>query len=135
MKQKYIEAFMSMAGVFAQTSEATRLKVGAILVKDTTIISCGVNGTPSGWYTNTCEGFDGLTVPVVRHAEINALNKLRKLPSVSTGATMFCTHACCLNCSIDLVDAEVKQFFYRETYRDLSGLDYLNKHDVEVIKL
>ena len=30
MKQKYIEAFMSMAGVFAQTSAATRLKVGAI---------------------------------------------------------------------------------------------------------
>ena len=126
---------MSMVGVFAQTSEATRLKVGAILVKDNTIISCGVNGTPSGWYTNTCEGSDGLTVPVVRHAEINALNKLRKLPSVSTGATMFCTHAACLNCSIDLVDAGVKQFFYRETYRDLSGLDYLNEHGVEVIKL
>lgn len=135
MKQKYIDAFMNMAGVFAQTSEANRLKVGAILVKDDAIISCGVNGTPSGWHTNACEGSDGLTVGVVRHAEINALNKLRKLPSVSTGATMFCTHAACLNCAIDLVDAGVKQFFYREQYRDLSGLDYLSEHGVEVVKL
>ena len=135
MKQKYIEAFMSMANVFAQTSEAKRLKVGAVLVKDDAIISCGVNGTPSGWYTNACEGSDGLTITVVRHAEINALNKLRKLPSVSTGATMFCTHAACLSCAIDLVDAGVKQFFYRETYRDLSGLDYLSRHDVKIIQL
>ena len=135
MKRKYIEAFMEMAGVFAQTSEAKRLKVGAVLVKDDAIISCGVNGTPSGWHTNDCEGLEGLTLPVVRHAEINALNKLRKLPSVSTGATMFCTHAACLSCSIDLVDAGVKQFFYKETYRDLSGLDYLNEHLVEVVQL
>lgn len=135
MKLKYELAFLAMAQEFAKTSEAKRLKVGALLVKDDAVISIGCNGTPSGWHTNDCEGLDGLTLPVVRHAEINALNKLRRLPSTSTGATMFCTHACCLNCAIDIVDAGVSKFFYRETYREENGLEYLRKHSVEVKQL
>ena len=126
---------MAMAQEFAKTSEANRLQVGALLVKDDAIISVGVNGTPSGWHTNDCEGSDGLTLPVVRHAEINALNKLRKLHSTSTGATMFCTHACCLNCAIDIVDAGVSKFFYREVYREDNGLEYLKQHNVEVTRM
>ena len=54
MKQKFIDAFMDVAERFSQLSSATRLKVGAIVVKDERIISIGYNGMPSGW-TNECE--------------------------------------------------------------------------------
>lgn len=54
MKDKYKHAFMEMAAVFAQTSEANRLKVAALIVKDEKVISLGINGTIKGWYTNSC---------------------------------------------------------------------------------
>ena len=55
MKQKYLEAYMDMAVRFAQTSEATRLKVCAMIIKNHSIISIGINGTPTGWHTNVCQ--------------------------------------------------------------------------------
>ena len=105
LKDKYLQAYLDIAERFGQTSESTRLKVGAVIVKDDAIISIGVNGTPVNWYTNICEDADGQTSAVVRHAEINALNKLRRSNNTSSGATMFCSHSCCLACSIDIVDA------------------------------
>jgi dCMP deaminase len=54
MKEKFRNAFMKTAEVFAELSSARRLHVGAIVVKDDRIISIGYNGTPSGW-DNNCE--------------------------------------------------------------------------------
>lgn len=45
---------MQTAKIFAELSHATRLHVGAIIVKDDRIISIGYNGMPSGW-DNNCE--------------------------------------------------------------------------------
>ena len=45
---------MQAAHIYAELSTATRLKVGAIVVKDDRIISIGYNGTPAGW-DNNCE--------------------------------------------------------------------------------
>ena len=60
MKRKWIDAFMDTAERFAQLSSATRLQVGAVVVKDNRIISIGYNGTPSGW-DNNCEYEEGLS--------------------------------------------------------------------------
>ena len=51
---KFDRAHMQTAKVYARLSPAKRLKVGAILVKESRIISIGYNGTPSGW-DNNCE--------------------------------------------------------------------------------
>ena len=126
---------MSMVEVFAKTSEATRLKVGALVVKDDAIISCGVNGTPTGWHSNICEDANGVTLHIVRHAEIAALDKLRRSTNTSTGATMFITHSPCLNCAINIADAGIVKVFYRETYRDKEGENYLLTKGVEVQQL
>ena len=45
---------METAMVFAELSQARRLHVGAIIVKDDRIISIGYNGMPAGW-NNDCE--------------------------------------------------------------------------------
>jgi dCMP deaminase len=132
MKQKYKLAYLDMAERFGQTSEAERLKVGALIVKDDAIISCGVNGTPRGWRTNLCEESDGKTSDVVRHAEVNALNKLRRSNGSSSGASMFCSHSCCLGCAIEVVDAGIKEFYFKHEYRDSSGLEYLESKGVKV---
>lgn len=55
MKQKYVEALLDMAERFGQTSTAERLKVGALIVKNGSVISLGINGMPPKWPTEVCE--------------------------------------------------------------------------------
>lgn len=54
MKQKYIDLYMDWAQRAAELSHARRLHVGAVIVKDDTVISYGYNGMPAGW-DNNCE--------------------------------------------------------------------------------
>lgn len=61
MKQKFKQAYMKTAEVFAGLSHARRLHVGAIVVKDDRIISIGYNGMPAGW-DNNCEDKDYMSV-------------------------------------------------------------------------
>jgi dCMP deaminase len=57
MKTKLKTAYMQTAKTFADLSQAKRLHVGAIVVKDDRIISIGYNGMPAGW-DNNCEDKD-----------------------------------------------------------------------------
>lgn len=140
MKQKFIEAFMKTAEVFAELSSARRLHVGAIIVKDNRIISIGYNGMPSGW-DNNCEEkvwnvHDGdytlKTKPEVLHSETNAIAKLAKSTESGDGATMFITHAPCLDCAKLIYQSGIKSVYYRNTYRNTDGVDFLNKCNIEV---
>jgi dCMP deaminase len=144
MKQKHIEAYMKTAEVFAECSTAKRLHVGAIIVKDERIISIGYNGTPSGW-DNTCEDFlsdDGeviqnvtKTKPEVLHAETNAIAKLAKSNESGDGSVLFVTHAPCLDCAKLVFQAGISSVYYRSSYRDSIGVDFLNKAGVKVEKI
>jgi dCMP deaminase len=139
MKQKHIEAYMKTAEVFAECSTATRLHVGAIIVKDERIISIGYNGTPSGW-DNNCEDIkinnDGdfvtVTKPEVLHAETNAIAKLAKFDGSGSGSVLFVTHAPCLDCSKLVFQAGISSVYYRNSYRDNAGVDFLIKTGVKV---
>ena len=132
MKDKYLLAFMDMAERFALTSEAQRLKVAAMVIKNGSILTCAINGTPSGWYTNVCEDEQGKTAYFTLHAEEQALNRMLHLHETTIGATMLVTHACCPSCSIRVKAAGITQVYYRHTYRDLSGIEYLKQNGVLV---
>ena len=54
MKDKFIKLYMDWAKRTAQLSHARRLQVGAVIVKDDSVISYGYNGMPAGW-DNDCE--------------------------------------------------------------------------------
>jgi dCMP deaminase len=143
MKQKFIDAYMDVAERFAKLSSAKRLQVGAIVVKDDRIISIGYNGMPSGW-DNTCEdvievhedgGIVTKTKPEVIHAEANAIAKLAKGNESGDGSTMFLTHAPCIDCAKQVYTAGIKKVYYRNSYRDTQGVDFLDKCQVEVIRI
>ncbi len=144
MKQKWIDAFMDTAERFAQLSSAKRLKVGAVVVKDNRIISIGYNGMPSGW-TNECEEVVIPTLPYLQgdgptlktkdeviHAEANAISKLARDGEAGSNATMFCTHAPCVHCAKMIYGAGISKVYYRDTYRDTKGIDFLEKCNIEV---
>jgi dCMP deaminase len=140
MKQKYIDAHMNVAEVYAKLSSAKRLQVGCVVVKDNTIIGIGYNGMPSGW-TNECEdvievhedgGVITKTKPEVLHAESNALAKIARSTNSSDDAAAFITHAPCIDCAKLLYQAGINSVFYRNTYRDTKGTDFLEKCGVKV---
>ena len=139
MKRKHAKAFMQTAYAFAECSHAVRLKVGAVIVKDGRIISIGYNGTPSGW-DNECERKvlfhpetdKQLTQPMlvtrdeVLHAETNTIAKLAKSHESGEGATMFTTHAPCLQCAKLIYQSGIKAVIFAEEYRNFDGISFLN---------
>ena len=143
MKEKFVNAYMDVAERFAELSSARRLHVGAIVVKDDRIISIGYNGMPSGW-DNNCEDVipdysDGTsllkTKPEVLHAETNAIAKLAKSNESGMGATMFITHAPCLDCAKLIYQSGISSVLYRDAYRDTSGITFLEKSGIEVTQV
>jgi dCMP deaminase len=133
MKKKFIKTYMDVAESFAKLSSAVRLQVGAIVVKDDRIISIGYNGMPSGW-DNCCED-DNKTKAEVLHAESNAVAKLAKSSESGLGATMFVTHAPCIDCAKLVYQSGIAAVYYKNDYRSTQGLEFLTKSNVDVIKV
>lgn len=138
MKPKHIKAHMQAAHVYAECSTAVRLKVGAVVVKDDRIISIGYNGMPSGW-DNVCENSleDGSlkTKPEVLHAESNAIAKLARSSESGDGATMFITHAPCMDCAKLIYQSGIREVYYATAYRCTDGVDFLSKSGISVTKI
>lgn len=129
---------MQVAETYAKLSSARRLQVGAIVVKDNRVISIGYNGMPSGW-TNDCEyertddvGTSFVTKPEVLHAETNAIAKLARSNESGLDAAMFITHAPCLNCAKLIYQSGISKVYYRNTYRETTGIDFLIKGGIDV---
>jgi len=151
MKPKFIQAYMEVAKTFANLSTAKRLQVGAIVVKDDRIISIGYNGMPSGW-DNECEELalnvvgvakDGNDIvepclkskPEVLHAETNAIAKLARSPESGEGASIFITHAPCLNCAKLIYQSGISTVYYKTEYRATEGVEFLTKSGIAVNKV
>lgn len=165
MKQKYIDMYMDWADRASDLSHAVRLQVGAVIVKDDSVISYGYNGMPAGW-DNNCEDkvydsgaggwldpdeFDakypyegwhegaqrnvryGLkTKPEVLHAESNAIAKLARSSQSGRDADIFITHAPCLDCAKLIYQSGISSVYYRNSYRDVAGVEFLEKSGIKV---
>jgi|TARA_B110000444_G_C18650427_1_gene505780 dCMP deaminase len=94
------------------------------------IISDGYNGTPSG-FENICEDDDGFTKWYVLHAEANAILKVANSTQSCTGATLYLTMSPCSNCSKLIHQAGIARVVYALEYKDLSGIEFLNKAGVD----
>ena len=130
-QQKYDLAYLAMAKRWGELSHCTRKKVGALIVKDRMIISDGYNGTPTG-YENICEDDEGYTKWYVLHAEANAILKVAASTQSCKGATLYITLSPCKNCSKLIYQAGITRVVYSTAYKDLSGVDFLEKSGIEV---
>jgi dCMP deaminase len=74
------------------------------------------------------------TKPEVLHAESNAIAKVSGSTESSQDATMFCTHAPCIHCAKMIWQSGIKNLYYRDTYRDSKGVEFLEKSGVNVYK-
>lgn len=139
MKQKFRNLYGKICLEVSQLSVAQRLKVGAIIIKDNRVISIGYNGTPSGW-DNQCERLELSTNQLVTkdeviHAEMNAIGKIAKSSDSCIDATIFTTHAPCMNCAKLIQVSGITRVVYLNKYRDDSGLNFLQNCGILVEKM
>lgn len=161
MNDRMKKFYMGIAEECAKMSRAVRLQVGCVVVRTDNILSFSWNGTPTGW-DNNCEDkvyltnggwLDPETIeeqwpytdengryalktkPEVLHAEMNALMKLAKTNESGNNASIFVTHAPCINCAKGMYQAGIKEVYYKNKYRSTDGIDFLTKSDIKVIKI
>lgn len=140
-KEKYFPLYWAMAYAAARQSTAQRLKVGAVLVLPTGMISPGWNGMPAG-FENECEyapedamGYDTWTTkPEVIHAERNAIDKMTRQGIPTAGSLLFVTHSPCFECAKAIHGLGLKAIYYDSLYRCDGGLRLLERAGVAVQK-
>ena len=147
MKDKFVQAHMKVAKIYADLSYAKRKKVGAVIVRDDRILSIGYNGTPAGW-DNRCEdsvlwhkekqlpGVLLVTKPEVLHAETNAIAKLAASTESGKGASLFIyPYSPCMECAKLIYQSGINEVYFTEKYQDEDGLDFLKKAGVKVFQI
>lgn len=127
--------FIKVAEVIAERSKSTRLKVGAVLVKDNRIISTGYNGLVSGVQPDVLEDENGVTKKEVIHAELNCIISCARNGVSCEGSTLYLTHSPCQSCAALIAQSGIKKVIFKNDYRDSIGINKLGEYGVKVIKL
>ncbi|MDB9961142.1 dCMP deaminase family protein [Oceanihabitans sp.] len=130
-KLKYDKAYLRIAKEWGKLSYCERKQVGALIVKGRMIISDGFNGTPTG-FENFCEDDEGYTKWYVLHAEANAILKVAASTQSCKGATLYITLSPCKECSKLIHQSGIVRVVYNKTYKDDSGLHFLEKAGIEL---
>ena len=115
-EQQKQQIYLNIAREISTLSRGKRAQVGCIIVKDDRILSCGYNGTPSG-FDNNCEDENGNTKPEVIHAEANAILKARNRDDL-VGADLYLTLSPCFHCSKLIKQAGIRHVYFTELYKD-----------------
>ena len=125
--ERYDHLYMAIAYRVSEMSHDTDTKVGAVIVKDGNIISMGWNGTPSGFPNQCKDSSTGRTLPIVIHAEANALCKLAKSSTNGEGATLYTTLSPCTECTKLILQSGITNVVVGQAYeKDMVGYSILN---------
>ncbi len=142
-KPRFDDIFMELAVNLAKRSHCIKRHVGAVLTKDTRIISIGYNGPPSG--THNCdEEWPEIGCPrdskggcsLAIHAEQNAILYAVKNKTSVDGATLYVTLSPCLACARIIFTMGIEKVIYLNSYAKFKGIandegiDFLTKFGV-----
>ena len=136
MRPGWDEYFMQIAHTVATRATCPRLSVGAVLVREHRILTTGYNGAPRGVSHCTEAGCIVVNGHCVRatHAEANAIVQ-GALHGVSlAGATGYCTHQPCVNCSKLLISAGITKIVFDSPYPDPVASELLAEAGVAVVQ-
>ena len=147
-KLSFDHIFMNLATDLAKRSHCVKAQVGAVLAKDTRIISIGYNGPPAGthncdeeWPETGCARDARGSCSLALHAEENAILYAVKNGANLEGATLYTTLSPCLPCARLIFSAGVKHVYYMKSYAEYKGLpsdegvDFLNRFGVNAEKV
>jgi len=134
-KKSFDTIFMHLASDLAFRSHCVKAQVGAVLTKDTRIISIGYNGPPAGthncdeeWPEQGCARDARGSCSLALHAVKNGANL--------EGATLYVTLSPCLACARLIFSAGIAVVFYLKSYAAYKGfpadedVDFLNRFGI-----
>ena len=131
-QDKWDKAAMETAEAYAKLSHCNRRKVGATITSpDHRVLMVGYNGASKNM-PNPCEGPDGLTYDYIHHAEANAIGYCAKTGTKIEGCSIYITTSPCIQCAKLIELSGITNVFYKEAYKDLSGVAYLEKVGISV---
>ena len=146
-KLTFDHIFMNLATDLALRSHCVKAQVGAVLAKDTRIISIGYNGPPAGthncdeeWPDTGCPRDARGSCSLALHAEENAILYAVKNGAKLEGATLYTTLSPCLPCARLIFSAGITQVYFVKSYAEYKGLpsdegvDLLNHFGVKAEK-
>ena len=134
------ETFIEIANLMANHSTCKKLHVGAVIVKDKRIISCGYNGSPSGM-KHCCDEFENIDITssvgkvshhifsekYEIHAEQNAICYASKYSIGLNGATLYTTTEPCSNCAKNIIASGIKRVVFEKPYKNNNGSSLLKE--------
>jgi len=145
-KPSFDAIYMDLATNLSKRSHCVKMKVGAVITKDSRIISLGYNGPPAGtyncdeeWSQDGCERSEKGGCSLALHAEENAILYAAKNKVALENTTLYVTLSPCLPCARMIFTTGIKKVLYLNSYAEYKGLksdegvDFLTKFGVEVI--
>lgn len=133
------EYFMNLAITVSERGTCDRAYVGCVIVnEDNRIVTTGYNGSIKG--NPHCDDIghtmrDGHCIATI-HAEMNALLYCAKEGISVNGCKAYVTHFPCLNCTKSLIQAGIKQIYYKEAYRvDGYAMELLKRNKISYEKI
>lgn len=109
MSDKWDDRFLAIAWQVSGWSKDPRTKVGAVAVRDRTVLATGYNGLPRG----VEDLYIRMTPPdkylFTCHAEANVVANAAAHGSALEGATVYVTHQPCAQCAALLINAGVRR--------------------------
>lgn len=146
-KPSYEEIYMELAEKLALRSHCVKAQVGAVLTKDTRIVSLGYNGPPAGthncdqeWPEQGCARDSKGSCSLALHAEQNAILYAVKNNTTIDGSTLYVTLSPCIACARVIYTMGIKRVYYKNSYAEYKniptdeGVEFLKKFGVEVIR-
>ncbi len=147
MKPSYDDIYMELAEKLALRSHCVKAQVGAVLTKDTRIVSLGYNGPPAGTHncdeefpTDGCPRDSKGSCSLALHAEQNAILYAVKNNTAIEGSTLYVTLSPCISCARVIYTTGIKRVLFKNSYAEYKkipndeGVDFLRKFGVEVLK-
>ena len=139
------DIYMELAVNLAKRSHCIKKHVGAVLTKDTRIISIGYNGPPAGTHncdvefpSEGCARDSKGSCSLALHAEQNAILYAVKNNTSVEGSTLYVTLSPCLACALIIYSMGISKVVYLFSYAEYKGIgsdegvDFLAKFGVKV---
>ncbi len=135
MRPGWDEYFMDIARTVGSRATCPRAAVGCVITRDHRILTTGYNGSPRHVAHCTEVGCMVVNDHCVRttHAEANAIVQGALHGVTLAGATAYCTHQPCLNCSKLLISAGITKIVYETPYPDPIAMNLLAEAGVASI--
>lgn len=137
-RRSWDEYFLLITRQVAERSTCNRAKVGAVIVRDKSILATGYNGSPAGlphctevgcliYESRTPSGEIEENCFRTIHAEINAIAQAAKNGASIRDADIYITHTPCIHCFKVLINTGVRRIVYEKPYK-LATLEELRRH-------